>query len=164
LTGIAHFLAVGLPEPDIGAVAAERPCRFAAAIYPLHGMLGEHLYAQLHPGGETATEAALVVSTIPEELTGTVPTALSLELLEMCFPVPPSGVLPDEVTPYPLPFPSWLAPLVALDHGDVVAHRAIGAVPQVLRAWMSTSEAVYFRSSQGPFQRALTPAPQGRTH
>jgi hypothetical protein len=136
----AHFLAAGLPELDLGRGTAVRPARFAAATFPLHGMLGEHLYARLHPGGETATEAALLVSIVPDALTGTAPTALSLELLAMYFPVSPLGVLPDELTPYPLPYPAWVAPLVALDHGDVVARRAQAAVPQVLRAWLSTSD------------------------
>jgi hypothetical protein len=133
----AYFLAAGLPEHDVTAM---RPTRFAAAIYPLHGMLGEHLYARLHPGGETAIEAALLVSIVPQELTATAPTTLSLELLAMYFPVLPAGVIPDEVTPYPLPFPAWVAPLEALDHGDVVARRAVAAAPQVLRAWLSTSD------------------------
>src|SRR5204863_323367 len=78
LTGAAHFLAAGLPEPGIGGVTTARPRRFAAATYPLHGMLGEHLYTRLHPGGEVATEVALFVSSIPEELTATAPTAMSL--------------------------------------------------------------------------------------
>ncbi|MBP2328723.1 hypothetical protein JOF56_009108 [Kibdelosporangium banguiense] len=132
----AHFLAAGLPEHDLTAM---RPGRFAAATYPLHGMLGEHLYARLHPGGEIATEVALFVSAIPEELTAKLPTALSLELLAVHFPILPTGVIPDEITLYPLPFPAWVAPLEALDHGDVVAHRAVAAAPQVLRAWLSTS-------------------------
>jgi hypothetical protein len=136
----AHFVAAGLPERDLGGIPATHPARFAAATFPLHGMLGEHLYARLHPGGETATEAALFVSIVPDELTATPPTALSLELLAMSFPVSPTDVIPDELTAYPLPFPAWVAPLVALDHGDVVARRAQAAVPQVLRAWLSTSD------------------------
>jgi hypothetical protein len=134
---VAHFLAAGLPEHGLGAA---RPGRFAAATFPLHGRLGEHLYSRLHPGGETATEAALLVSSIPDGLTGMIPTAMSLELLAVYFQVSPAGVIPDEVTPYPLPFPAWVAPVVALDHGDVVARRAATAVPQVLRAWLSTSD------------------------
>jgi hypothetical protein len=138
LTGTAHFLAAGLPEH---AVPPVRRTRFAAATYPLHGRLGEHMYTRLHPGGETATEAALFVSVVPAELAGMAPTALSLELIAMYFPVSPASVIPDEYTPYPLPFPAWIAPLEALDHGDVVARRAVAAVPQVLRAWLSTSDA-----------------------
>jgi hypothetical protein len=137
---VAHFLAAGLPEHDRGGVTAVRPVRFAAATFPLHGRLGEHMYTRLHPGGESATEAALLVSIIPDVLTGTAPTALSVELLATYFPVPPADVIADEITPYPLPFPAWVAPLVALDHGDVVARRAVAAVPQLLRAWLSTSD------------------------
>lgn len=137
---VAHFLTVGLPAPGVEPAEPVRPRRFAAATYPLRGTLGEHLYTRLRPGGETAIEAALLVPTVPGELTGTPPPAMSLELLAMSFPVPPAGVLPDELTPYPLPFPTRVAPLVALDHGDVVLRRAATAVPQVLRAWLSTSD------------------------
>lgn len=137
--GPAHFLAAALPEPRVGGA---RPGRFVAATYPLHGVLGEHLYARLHPGGETATEVALLVAAVPEELAGAEPTELSIELLRAYFPVLPEGVLPDEATPYPLPFPSPVAPLVALDHGDVVARRGVAATPQVLRAWVTTVERV----------------------
>ncbi|GAA1315047.1 hypothetical protein [Saccharothrix xinjiangensis] len=132
--GTAHFLAAGLPEPRVGGT---RPGRFVAATYPLHGMLGEHMYTRLHPGGETAAEVALLVTAVPRELAGVEPTELSLELLRTYFPVPPEGVIPDELTAYPLPFPSWIAPLVALDHGEVVARRAVAASPQVLRAWLA---------------------------
>ncbi|MFD7655301.1 hypothetical protein ACFV4N_15130 [Actinosynnema sp. NPDC059797] len=132
--GAAHFLAAGLPEPRVGGT---RPGRFVAATYPLHGMLGEHMYTRLHPGGETATEVALLVTAVPRELDGAEPTELSVELLRAYFPVPPADVIPDELTAYPLPFPSWIAPLVALDHGEVVARRAVTASPQVLRAWLA---------------------------
>jgi hypothetical protein len=139
---LAHFLAAALPEPGVTALTAPRPQWFAAAIYPLRGNLGEHLYATLHPGGETATEAALLVSAVPGELARAVPLALSLELLMASFPVPPAGVIPDELTRYPLPFPTLVAPLVALDHGDVVARRSAAAEPQLLRAYLSTSDTV----------------------
>jgi hypothetical protein len=134
---MAHFLAAALPEPAVGAV---RPGRFAAVTYPLRGTLGEHLYASLRPGGEIATEAALLVSVLPADLSRTGPPPLSLELLTTSFPVPPDAVIPDEVTPYPLPFPAFVAPLVALDHGDLVARRAAAAAPQVLRVYLSISD------------------------
>jgi hypothetical protein len=137
---MAHFLVAALPEPGIAAATPMRPARFAATTYPLRGTLGEHLYARLRPGGETATEAALLVSAVPPELTRTVPPAMIFELLAMSFPVPPAGVLPDELTPYPLPFPTWAVPLVVLDHGELVAHRAEAAAPQILRGYLSTSD------------------------
>ena len=137
---VAHYLAAGLPELDVASATPMRPRRFAAATHPLRGRLGEHLYCQLRPGGETAIEAALLVSDIPKELSGTLPSSLSLELLAMSFPVLPAEVIPDELTPCPLPFSTREASLVALDHGDVVARRAEPGVAQLLRAWLSTSD------------------------
>ncbi|MFC6091360.1 hypothetical protein [Saccharothrix lopnurensis] len=142
--GTAHFLTAALPEPRLGGT---RPGRFFAATYPLHGILGEHMYTRLHPGGEVATEVALLVMAIPDDLAGTEPTELSLELLRAHFPVSPAGVIPDELILYPLPLPNRAAPLVALDHGEVVARRSAAASPQVLRAWLTPL------APAGPFTR-----------
>ncbi|WP_326472614.1 hypothetical protein [Actinophytocola sp.] len=143
LTETAHFVAAGLSGGDtdpVRTLATNRSARFHAATCPLHGLLGEHHYVRLHPGGEQATEVALLVSTVPQELADSMPDPLALELLGRCFPVSVDGVLPDELMPFPLPFATFgVTPLEALDTGAVVARRSPDAVPHVVRAWIAAA-------------------------
>lgn len=143
LTETSHFVAAGLSGGDtdpVRTLATTRSARFHAATCPLHGLLGEHRYLRLHPGGEQATEVALLVSTVPQELTDSTPNPLALELLGRCFPVSVDDVLPDELMPFPLPFATFgVTPLEALDTGAVVARRSPDAVPQVIRAWITAT-------------------------